>query len=168
MLGKIEGGRRRGRKESNTTQRRNKEEAASWREFQIQRPTSLTHRPLPPPSPPAVFSASSAKVPPWGWELFSAYLSWTVIAHQAPLSMRFPRQESGNGNPLQHSCLENPTDRGAWRATVHGVADTTEQLTPTHTHTHTHTPPSAAPPHLALPRGSHEAETDPAPCIHAR
>ena len=28
----------------------------------------------------------------------------------------------GNGNPLQHSCLENPMDRGAWRATVHGVA----------------------------------------------
>ena len=28
----------------------------------------------------------------------------------------------GNGSPLQHSCLENPMDRGAWRATVHGVA----------------------------------------------
>ena len=28
----------------------------------------------------------------------------------------------GNGNPLQDSCLENPMDRGAWRATVHGVA----------------------------------------------
>ena len=28
----------------------------------------------------------------------------------------------GRGNPLQHSCLENPTDRGAWRATVHGVS----------------------------------------------
>ena len=28
----------------------------------------------------------------------------------------------GNGNPLQCSCLENPTDRGAWQATVHGVA----------------------------------------------
>ena len=28
----------------------------------------------------------------------------------------------GNGNPLQYSCLENPIDRGAWRATVHGVA----------------------------------------------
>ena len=28
----------------------------------------------------------------------------------------------GNGNPLQHSCLENPMDRGAWWATVHGVA----------------------------------------------
>ena len=29
----------------------------------------------------------------------------------------------GNGNPLQYSCLENPTDRGAWQATVHGVAE---------------------------------------------
>ena len=28
----------------------------------------------------------------------------------------------GNGNPLQYSCLENSMDRGAWRATVHGVA----------------------------------------------
>ena len=27
----------------------------------------------------------------------------------------------GNDNPLQYSCLENPIDRGAWRATVHGV-----------------------------------------------
>ena len=26
----------------------------------------------------------------------------------------------GNGNPLQYSCLENPMDRGAWWATVHG------------------------------------------------
>ena len=28
----------------------------------------------------------------------------------------------GNGNPLQESCLENPTDRGAWWATAHGIA----------------------------------------------
>ena len=28
----------------------------------------------------------------------------------------------GRGNPLQHSCLENSTDREAWQATVHGVA----------------------------------------------
>ena len=28
----------------------------------------------------------------------------------------------GNGNPLQYSCLENPIDRGAWQATVYGVA----------------------------------------------
>ena len=27
----------------------------------------------------------------------------------------------GNGNPLQYSCLENPVDRGAWWAAVHGV-----------------------------------------------
>ena len=36
----------------------------------------------------------------------------------------------GNGNPLQYSCLENPMDRGAWWATVHGVTkcqDMTEQ-----------------------------------------
>ena len=30
----------------------------------------------------------------------------------------------GNDNPLQHSCLENPVDRGARQATVHGVAKT--------------------------------------------
>ena len=29
----------------------------------------------------------------------------------------------GNGNPLQYSCLRNPADRGAWRATVHGVTE---------------------------------------------
>ena len=28
----------------------------------------------------------------------------------------------GYGNPLHYSCLENPTDRGAWQTTVHGVA----------------------------------------------
>ena len=30
--------------------------------------------------------------------------------------------EEGNGNPLQHSCSEKSMDRGAWQATVHGVA----------------------------------------------
>ena len=29
--------------------------------------------------------------------------------------------EEGNGNSLQYSCLDDPMDRGAWRATVHGV-----------------------------------------------
>ena len=46
-----------------------------------------------------------------------------------PGSGRSPGE--GNGNPLQYSCLGNPMDRGAWRATVHGVAkelDRTERL----------------------------------------
>ena len=34
----------------------------------------------------------------------------------------------GNGNPLQYSCLENPMDRGAWQATVHGVAKSQTRL----------------------------------------
>ena len=33
-----------------------------------------------------------------------------------------------NGNPLQYSCLEQPMDRGAWQATVHGVAKGQIQL----------------------------------------
>ena len=33
---------------------------------------------------------------------------------------RYPGE--GNGNPFQYSCLENSMDRGAWQATVHGVA----------------------------------------------
>ena len=38
-----------------------------------------------------------------------------------PGSGRYPRE--GNGNPLLYSCLGNPMDRGAWWATVHGVAN---------------------------------------------
>ena len=89
-------------------------------------------------------------------------LFWTLwtVAHQAPLSTGFFRQEywsgvlasyifpctsvskesscsagdpglipgsgrssrENNGNPFQYSCLENPVDRGAWWATVHGAA----------------------------------------------
>ena len=45
-----------------------------------------------------------------------------------PGSGRSPGE--GNGNPLQYSWLENPMDRGAWRATVHGhkESDPTERL----------------------------------------
>ena len=38
-----------------------------------------------------------------------------------PGSRRSPG--GGHGNPLQHSCLENPMDRAAWQATVHGIAE---------------------------------------------
>ena len=43
-----------------------------------------------------------------------------------PGSGRSPGE--GNGNPLHYSCLENPMDRGAWQATVHGVAKSQTQL----------------------------------------
>ena len=42
------------------------------------------------------------------------------IRGQIPGSGRSPGE--GNGNPLQYSCLENPMDRGAWRAIVHLIA----------------------------------------------
>ena len=42
----------------------------------------------------------------------------------------------GNGNPLQYSCLENPMDRGAWQATVHGVQRVEHDLVTEHIHTH--------------------------------
>ena len=42
----------------------------------------------------------------------------------------------GHGNPLQCSCLENPTDGGAWRATVHGVAKSRTRLKWISTHAH--------------------------------
>ena len=34
----------------------------------------------------------------------------------------------GHGNPLQYSCLENPTDRGVWQAAVHGIATNQTKL----------------------------------------
>ena len=40
--------------------------------------------------------------------------------HSIPELVRSPGE--GNGNLLQYSCPENPTDRGAWQATDHGVA----------------------------------------------
>ena len=43
-----------------------------------------------------------------------------------PGSGRSP--EGGHGNPPQYSCLENPTDSGAWLATVHGVAKSQTRL----------------------------------------
>ena len=44
---------------------------------------------------------------------------------------------SPGGNPLQESCLENSMNRGAWQATVHGVAKSQTQLS-THTRTYIH------------------------------
>ena len=43
----------------------------------------------------------------------------------------------GHGHPLQYSCRENPMDRGAWRATVHGVSKSRTWLKRLGTHAHT-------------------------------
>ena len=56
-----------------------------------------------------------------------------------PGSRRSPGE--GNGNPFQYSCLENLMDRGAWRATVHGVTRVGYDLATT-------PPPPEAPPLL--------------------
>ena len=45
----------------------------------------------------------------------------TGDADLIPGSRRSPGE--GNGNPLQYSCLANPMDRGAWRATVRGITN---------------------------------------------
>ena len=59
------------------------------------------------------------------------WLSWQESACNEDLGLipgsgRSP--EEGHSNPLQYSCLENPMDRGAWRATVHGVAKSQTRL----------------------------------------
>ena len=60
--------------------------------------------------------------------LLRTMLLWTfiykfqvVICFQFKLSILKYRE--GNGTPLQYSCLENPMDRGAWKAAVHGVTE---------------------------------------------
>ena len=44
------------------------------------------------------------------------------------LSFFMPAYGEGNGTPLQYSCLENPMDRGACSAAIHGVAESRTQL----------------------------------------
>ena len=48
---------------------------------------------------------------------------WTFFITQISFQIRLPLEKlETSGTPLQHSCLENPMERGAWWATVHGVA----------------------------------------------
>ena len=65
----------------------------------------------------------------------------TGDASSIPGSGRSPG--GGNGNPLQYSFLENPMDRGAWQATVHGITKSQTWLgdwtQSTHTHISKHT-----------------------------
>ena len=64
------------------------------------------------------------------------------------LSLGWERSPGGGyGNPLQYSCLENPTDiRGSWWATVHRVAKSQTQLKWLSTHAHTSGQNSTLPP----------------------
>ena len=58
------------------------------------------------------------------YHLLQWWLRWRRICLQGRISIPGLGRPPGevNGNPLQYSCLENPMDRGAWRATVRGVA----------------------------------------------
>jgi len=60
----------------------------------------------------------------------------TRDAGSIPGSGNSPR--GGHSNRLQYSCLENPMDRGAWRATVHGVTQSQTRLKRLSTHTQSH------------------------------
>ena len=62
----------------------------------------------------------------WGWDELG---DWNWHIYILVLYIKYI-PGGGNGTPRQHSCLENPMDRGAWWATVHGVAesDTTQRL----------------------------------------
>ena len=78
--------------------------------------------------------------------------SWTATAKAGdmmdvgsiPGSGRYPGE--GHGNPLQHSCLENPMDRGAWQAIVHSVIQNRTWLKrlSTHAYSPTYSPPIQA------------------------
>ena len=77
-----------------------------------------------------------ADAPFISWASFHSFISWLIGKESAcnagdssliPGSGRSPG--GGHGNPLQYSCLENPMDRGAWRAKVHRVAQNRTAVT---------------------------------------
>ena len=61
----------------------------------------------------------------------------------------------GNGNPLQYSCLENPMDRGAWWAAVHGVVKSQTGLSNFTFTFHFHALEKEMATHSSLPGESH-------------
>ena len=70
------------------------------------------------------------------WMLVSAHSRESACSagDQDSISEMGRSPGEGNGNPRQYSCLGNPTDRGAWRAIVRGIAKSWTWLTNTHTY----------------------------------
>ena len=62
--------------------------------------------------------------PTQGLNLDLPHCRWILyqLSHKGSLQCSGRSPGERDSNPLQYSCLENPMDRGAWRATVHGVA----------------------------------------------
>ena len=69
-----------------------------------------------------------------GYPLQYYWVFWVAQLVKNPIAMRetipgWGRSPEGeHGNPFQCSCLENPMDRGAWQATVHGVSESQIRL----------------------------------------
>ena len=68
--------------------------------------------------------------------------TWRGLYHLLVLSSMYCLQTvrmaipgEGNGNPLQYACLENPTDRGAWWAIIHGATKSWTRLSDSQIHT---------------------------------
>ena len=79
-----------------------------------------------------------------------SYINWVPVRHQVALVVKNPPANAGDerdmgsipgsgrfpgrghGNPLQYAYLENPMDRGAWKTTVHRIAESDTTETPWH------------------------------------
>ena len=83
------------------------------------------------PPGPSVYGISQAKILEWVAIFFTRGFPGRSVVKNClqmqemqvwSLGQEDPLEKEGNRNPLQYSCLGNPMDRGAWRATAHGVA----------------------------------------------
>ena len=86
-----------------------------------------------------LFAPDSSEVTVENLGLFVPFVQVTLLVRNPPANVgdtgdmglipgsgRSPG--GGNGNPCKYSCLDNSTDRGAWRTTVHGVVKNCTQL----------------------------------------
>ena len=70
------------------------------------------------------------------FHFFPIYLPWSDGTRCHGLSFSNEFHGEGNGNLIQYSCLENPLDRGAWQAAVHGVTKSRTRLSDFTFHLH--------------------------------